>query len=223
MNAAGTIDDVITMVHEAGHAAHSFLCHAQPLSAFKNYPMEIAEVASMSMELISMQHWNTFLPLPAEHARAQWDELERIITIFPWIAMIDKFQHWIYTNPTHTPQQRNQQWQAIHTEFDCGTVNWTQHQTQRQHLWQKQLHIFEVPFYYIEYGIAQLGAIGIWQAYKQNPQTALQQYFSALSLGNTRTLPQLYQTAGIPFTFSENHISQLMQFVHQQLKALSTN
>jgi oligoendopeptidase F len=213
MNAAGTMGDVITMMHEGGHAVHSFLSHPLQLSAFKEYPMEIAELASMSMELFTMEHWDVFFPDQAELRRAQIEELERIITVLPWIATIDKFQHWLYTHPGHTVAQRDAAWMGILAEFSSGIVNWEGHTEYRTHFWQKQLHLFEVPFYYIEYGIAQLGALAMWRQYRHNKEQALDNYMNALSLGYTRTLPQLYQTAGISFGFTPAYVKELAGFV----------
>jgi len=221
MNAAGTLDDVTTMVHEGGHAIHSFLCHSLPLNGFKEYPTEIAEVASMTMELFSMDHWDVFFSDSAELQRAKEQQLERVITIFPWIAAIDKFQHWIYTHPGHTHTEREEQWMHIIEEFTSPLVDFTGLEKYRRVLWQRQLHLFEVPFYYIEYGIAQLGAIGLWQQYKKNPTAALENYLQALSLGGTRTLPQLFEAAGLSFDFSGPRISQLMQFVKAELDQIT--
>jgi oligoendopeptidase F len=213
MNAAGTMGDVITMMHEGGHAVHSFLSHDLSLSAFKEYPMEIAELASMSMELFSMEHWDVFFKDEHELKRAQLEEMERIITVLPWIATIDKYQHWLYTNPGHTVAQREQQWLIILNEFSTGITDWSGYEEYRTNFWQKQLHLFEVPFYYIEYGIAQLGAIAMWRQYRQNKEQALENYMSALSLGYTKTLKELYATAGIKFDFSAGYIKELADFV----------
>ena len=195
--------DLTTMVHEGGHAIHSFLSHPLKLSSFKEYPMEIAEVASMSMELFSMDHWQLFFNDKNDLARAQEYQLERVITIFPWIATIDKFQHWVYENPTHTLEERKQMWMQILDEFSSESVDWSGLEEFRQFGWQKQLHLFEVPFYYIEYGIAQLGAIGLWMQYKNNKEKALSNYTRALSLGGMKTLPELYDAAGLKFNFSQ--------------------
>ncbi len=220
MNAAGQLDDVTTMVHEGGHAIHSFLAHRLELNGFKEYPTEIAEVASMSMELFSMNQWDVFFDNKEELKRAKEQQLERVITIFPWIATIDKFQHWIYENPAHTVEQRTAKWIEILKEFTSPEIDFSGLEAYRQYSWQRQLHLFEVPFYYIEYGIAQLGAIGLWQQYKQNPAKAVDNYLAALSLGGTRTLPELFEAAGLRFDFSPAHISGLMQFVKQELDAL---
>ncbi|HLO69901.1 MAG TPA: M3 family oligoendopeptidase [Flavipsychrobacter sp.] len=217
MNAAGTVNDVITMMHEGGHAVHSFLSHSLPLSSFKEYPMEIAELASMSMELFSMEHWDIFFSDKSELQRAQIEELERVISVLPWIATIDKYQHWLYTNPGHTNEQRETEWMKILAEFSTGVTDWTGFEEYRAYFWQKQLHLYEVPFYYIEYGIAQLGAIAMWRQYRENKEQALENYKAALALGYTKTLKELYATAGIRFDFSPAYVAELGSFVKERL------
>jgi oligoendopeptidase F len=206
MNAAGQMHDVTTMVHEGGHAIHSFLSHPLPLSAFKEYPMEIAEVASMAMELFSMDFWKVFFDKEEDLVRAKEHQLERTISIFPWIATIDKFQHWVYENPNHSLDERTEKWMEILEEFSTGTVDYTGLEEYRKIGWQRQLHLFEVPLYYIEYGIAQLGAIGMWKQFKGDKEQALKNYISALSLGGTKTLPALYEAAGLEFNLSPDYI-----------------
>lgn len=220
MNAAGQMHDVTTMVHEGGHAIHSFLAHPLRLSAFKEYPMEIAEVASMSMELFSMDYWHSFFDKEEELLRAKEHQLERVITIFPWIAIIDKFQHWVYENPQHSLEERADKWMEINDEFSTGILDLSGLDEFRKFGWQRQLHLFEVPFYYIEYGIAQLGAIGMWMQFKADKNQALDNYSTALSLGGTRTLPELYQAAGIPFDLGPNRVKTLMDFVAVEMKKL---
>jgi len=220
MNAAGTLDDVTTMVHEGGHAIHSFLSHNLELTGFKEYPTEIAEVASMAMELFSMDKWDVFFDNADELKRAKEQQLERVITIFPWIATIDKFQHWIYENPVHTEEDRAGKWMEILNEFSSPIVDVQGLDEYRRYGWQRQLHLYEVPFYYIEYGIAQLGAIGLWQQYKQNPANAVNNYITALSLGGTRTLPELFKAAGLDFNLSPGYIKGLMEFVKKEADSL---
>jgi len=216
MNAAGQMSDVTTMVHEGGHAVHSFLAHPLELSSFKEYPMEIAEVASMAMELFSMEYWEVFFENPEDLKRAKEHQLERVITIFPWIATIDKFQHWVYEYPQHTKTERAEKWMELLKEFSSNTIDFTGLDHFRQYNWQRQLHLFEVPFYYIEYGIAQLGAIGLWMHYKNDKDAALKHYMQSLSMGGTKTLPELYKCADIEFNFSPDYIKKLMEFVKQE-------
>lgn len=220
MNAAGTADDVVTMMHEGGHALHSFLSHDLKYSAYKEYPMEMAELASMSMELFSMEHWHIFYADHSELQRAKWEELERVLSIFPWIATIDKFQHWLYTHPGHTAEERKVNWLRIHEEFSPCTISWEGLEEYRAMLWQKQLHLFEVPFYYIEYGIAQLGALAMWLQFKENKEATLENYMNALSKGNTQTLPELYRSAGISFDFGKENVERLSRFVERELVGL---
>ncbi len=220
MNAAGQMQDVVTMVHEGGHAIQAFLTHSLELSAFKEYPMEIAEVASMTMELFSMDHWDVFFDNEDELKRAKIHQLERVVTLFPWIALIDKFQHWIYENPGHTRLQRENTWITYFKEFTPAAVDYSGLEPFVANAWQKQLHLFEVPFYYIEYGIAQLGAIGLWKQYKENKEKAVENYVQALKLGSMRTLPELYKAAGLEFNFSATYVKELMDFVHGELKNL---
>ncbi len=220
MNAAGTLDDVTTMVHEGGHAIHSFLSHNLELTGFKEYGAEIAEVASMSMELFSMEYWNIFFADKEELRRAKFKQLERVLTILPWIARIDAFQHWIYEHPQHTTEERSAFWVKLGDEFSTGMIDYSGLEHFRPTEWQRQLHLFEVPFYYIEYGIAQLGAIGLWMQFKQNQQEALNNYINALSLGGTKPLPELYAAAGLKFDFSPEHIKTLMDFVKKEMDEL---
>ena len=218
MNAAGQMHDVTTMVHEGGHAVQSFLTHNLELSAFKEYPMEIAEVASMAMELFSMDHWEVFFDNKEDLQRAKEHQLERTITIFPWIAVIDKFQHWVYENPGHNVIERDNKWMEILKEFSDDVIEYSGLDKYRENAWQRQLHLFEVPFYYIEYGIAQLGAIGMWMQFKKDPEKALDNYMNALALGGTKTLPQLYEAAGLKFDFSPENIKTLMDFVSEEME-----
>ncbi len=222
MNAAGQMSDVTTMVHEGGHAIHSFLAHDLPLTAFKEYPMEIAEVASMAMELFSMDHWEVFFDDADDLKRAKQHQLERVLTIFPWIATIDKFQHWVYENPNHTLEERAENWRTIINEFTSVAIDVTGLEMYRQYSWQRQLHLYEVPFYYIEYGIAQLGAIGLWKQYKEDKDKAIGNYIRALQMGGTKTLPELYEAAGLKFSFSQDYISELMLFVQQEIEKITS-
>lgn len=217
MNATSTLRDMTTLMHEGGHAVHNFVTKDLPLADFKNPPMEVAELASMSMELISMDHWNIFFPNPDDLARARTDQMEDIIETLPWVATIDKFQHWIYEHPNHTPEQRKQQWNVVFQQFADTVTDWRGWEEARDYLWQKQLHLYEVPFYYIEYGMAQLGAIAIWRNYRQQGKAGLESYLRALKLGNMGTIPEIYRAAGIRFDFSRAYIRELMQFVRGEL------
>lgn len=220
MNAVGLHRDMITMVHEGGHAVHAFLAADLELTEFKSTPSEVAELASMSMELISMEHWEPFFPNQDDLKRAKKEQLNDVLKGLPWIASIDKFQHWIYTNPKHTLEERYAYWMQISKDFGTGVVDYTGLESNLQRSWQAQLHLYEVPFYYIEYGMAQLGAIAMWRSYKQNPKQALANYKKALSLGYTKTIPQLYEAAGIKFDFSPAYVKELADFVRSEYEKL---
>ena len=220
MNAANSFRDLTTMVHEGGHAIHTFVTADLELNDFKHCPSEVAELASMSMELISMDHWDVFFTDAEELKRAKRYQLRDILKTLPWVAVVDQFQHWIYTNPNHTTAERTEAWKQIFAKFGAGFVDWSDHETALENLWQKQLHIFEVPFYYIEYGIAQLGAIAVWKNYKENPEKGLHDYLEALKLGYTKSMKEIYQTAGISFDFSPGYIQELIDFVKAELRNL---
>ena len=220
MNAASSTRDVETMVHEGGHAVHSFLSKDLELAAFKNCPSEVAELASMSMELISYDGQDEFYRTPEEFKRAKEEHLEGIIKVLPWIATIDKFQHWIYTHPKHTADERKLYWIELSKEFGTGMVDWSGYEQVQSYTWQKQLHLFEVPFYYIEYGMAQLGALGVWRNFLTDKSKAVKQYKEALSLGYTKPIGEIYKTAGVEFNFSDTYIKSLMEFVKAELKKL---
>ncbi|HCW08184.1 MAG TPA: M3 family oligoendopeptidase [Cytophagales bacterium] len=220
MNATSTQRDMTTLMHEGGHAVHNFLTMDLELNDFKSPPMEVAELASMSMELISMDEWYTFFPNEKELKRAKRDQLEDIIETLPWVATIDKFQHWIYENPTHSLEERKKNWNSIFDQFADSVTDWSGLQESKDYLWQKQLHLYEVPFYYIEYGMAQLGAIAVWRNFKMNKQKGLQNYQDALRLGNLTTIPEIYKAAGVKFDFSRSYIRELMSFVGEELSKI---
>lgn len=220
MNSAGTFRDLTTMVHEGGHAVHTFISADLELNDFKHLPSEVAELASMSMELISMDKWNVFFDKPADLKRAKKDQLKDVLKTLPWVAVVDQFQHWIYTNPDQTSEERAEAWKRIFEPFGNNFADWSEHPEALENLWQKQLHIFEVPFYYVEYGIAQLGAIAVWKNYKENPELGLEKYLEALKLGYTRTIKEIYETAGIEFNFSAEYIRDLAGFVKSELEKL---
>lgn len=217
MNSANTFRDLTTMVHEGGHALHTFISSHLELNDFKHLPSEVAELASMSMELISMSYWNVFFDNDEDLKRAKREQLIDVLKTLPWVATIDRFQHWIYTNPEHTVEEREQEWTSIFNRFGHHFADWTGLDDARKNLWQKQLHLFEVPFYYIEYGMAQLGAIAIWKQYLENPEQGLDRYLSALKLGYTKTIPEIYRVAGIQFNFEEKYVKELADFINEQL------
>ena len=219
MNAVGAHRDVEVMLHESGHAFHALAAREQPLHAYRGAPIEFCEVASMGMELLAAPHLDIFYP--AEDARrARRDHLEGIIKFFPWMAAVDAFQHWIYMHPDHTRAERAAYWTGLMERFG-GIEDFTGYEQARAHLWHRQLHIFEIPFYYVEYGIAQLGALQLWQASRRDLPAALDAYLAGLRLGGSRPLPELFAAAGLKFDFSDKTIAPLMENVSDSLLELA--
>jgi oligoendopeptidase F len=220
MNAVGSQRDLITMVHEGGHAIHSFLSHDLELTAFKSFPSEVAELASMSMELLTMHKWDAFYDTEEEVTRAKVEQLETILEILPWVATIDEFQHWIYENPNHSKEERKEKWLKLLDEYGTGITDWTGYEEVKAYSWHRQLHLFEVPFYYIEYGMAQLGALGVWKNSKDDFEKTIQDYKNTLQLGYTKSIHGVYETANIEFDFSKKTIRELAAFIQDELKAI---
>jgi len=221
MNAVGIHRDVETILHEAGHAFHALAAREEELHAYRSAPIEFCEVASMGMELLGNEFIEAFYA-EAEARRARHDHLEGIVTIFPWIVTVDAFQHWIYSHPRHSRAERRQAWLALMDRFG-GEVDWSGHEEARAHLWHRQLHIFLHPFYYIEYGIAQLGALQVWANSRKDKARALRQYQRALALGGSRPLPELFAAAGCRFDFTRRTIKPLVRLVCRQLQELGEN
>ncbi len=221
MNSTNTLRDLVTMVHEGGHAVQSIVDQPLELVDFKSLPSEVAELASMSMELMSMKYWGSYFKDAEELKRAQKKHLSDVIKGLPWIAAVDAFQHWIYLNPNHTRLERRAQWKNTYSRFAGKIVNWEGIEDARENLWQKQLHIFEVPFYYIEYGFAQLGAVAMWMNFSQNESATMQKYLEALALGYTKTIGEIYKTAGIEFDFSEAYVKDLAGFLESKIKEIN--
>ncbi len=223
MNAAGLHRDLETMVHEAGHAFHSMFCEDEPLLHYRHSPIEFAEVASMSMELLSMPYWGGAQGFYADEndlSRACRQQIESSILLLPWIATIDAFQHWIYANPDHTRDERAAQWQSLDERFGRG-VSWDGLENYSLRSWQRQGHLFGAPFYYIEYGIAQLGALGLWvRSLEEGQDVAVKAYKKTLSLGGSRPLPELFETAGLKFDFGADTVGHLVDRVRSELAKL---
>lgn len=223
MNAAGLHRDVETMVHEAGHAFHSMLCVDEPLAHYRHAPIEFCEVASMAMELITMPYWDEYYPDKQAADRARRRQLEGSVGLLPWIATIDAFQHWLYTHPEHTRDERAKAWLDLEARFghQGHRVDWTGIEQHRPIIWQRQGHLFGSPFYYVEYGIAQLGALGLWlKSLEESPDAALAAYKRALSLGGSRPLPELFAAADLPFDFGPDTVARLVGRVEAELDKL---
>ncbi|MCW5907789.1 MAG: M3 family oligoendopeptidase [Chitinophagales bacterium] len=220
MNSANTEHDLITMVHEGGHAVHTFLAHPLELTAFKEVTSEIAEVASMGMELMSMEHWDVFYTNSNDLNRAKRNHLNHILGILAKTCVGDSFQFWMYQNPEHTAEERRKKWKELFLEFSADNIDWTGSEEFLETGYQKILHFYVVPLYYIEYAFAQLGALAVWKNFKANPQKAVQDYKNALSLGFTKPIPVFYETAGAKFDFSKERIAELMGFMEAEMKKL---
>ncbi|MHC5113606.1 MAG: M3 family oligoendopeptidase [Planctomycetota bacterium] len=219
MNAAGMQGDVETMIHEAGHAFHSMLSKDDPLLHYRHAPIEFCEVASMSMELMAHPHLDAFYT-ETEHAdRARRTHLEAIARLLPWIATIDAFQHWLYTNPGHGREERTACWLDLESRFGAA-VSWDGLEPFREVMWQRQLHLFEVPLYYIEYGIAQLGAMQLWLQSRTSRADAIANYTKAMKLGGSRPLPELFGAADLTFDFGPDTMKRLMDAVQGELQQL---
>ena len=218
MNATGTNSDIFTLFHESGHAFHQFLMKDINLSAYRNIQSEIAEVASMSMELIAAEHLDIFYS-PEEVQRARIDQFEDIFKLLPWVAVVDAFQIWMYSYPNHTIREREEKFSELMDRFSPN-IDYSGLEHIKENGWHRQLHIFEVPFYYIEYGIAQLGALQIYKNYKTDPIKALDMYKSGFALGSSKPLPELFEAVGAQFDFSDKTIQPLSQFVLSELEQL---
>ncbi|MGD0208803.1 MAG: M3 family oligoendopeptidase [Verrucomicrobiota bacterium] len=219
MNAVGQQRDVETILHEAGHAFHALAARNEDLHAYRNSPpIEFCEVASMSMELLGNEFIEEFYSA-ADANRARRVHLEGVIGVFPWIATVDEFQHWIYAHPGHSRADRAAAWLELMDRFG-GDVDWRGYETARANLWHRQLHIFTHPFYYIEYGIAQLGALQVWANSKRDKAKTLNDYKKSLALGGSRPLPELFSAAGCKFQFDAATIKPLIQRARSELANL---
>lgn len=219
MNAVGLQRDVETILHEAGHAFHALATRNEDLYSYRNAPIEFCEVASMSMELLGNEFIESFYS-PDDANRARQTHLEGILGIFPWIATVDAFQHWVYTHPGHTRAERSLAWLELMDRFG-GDVDWSGYDKSRAYLWHRQLHIFLHPFYYIEYGIAQLGALQVWANSKRDKAKALNAYKQSLELGGSRPLPELFEAAGAKFQFDAATIKPLVDLTRSELAKLA--
>jgi len=218
MNAVGLQRDVETILHEAGHAFHAQATRAEDLYPYRSSPIEFCEVASMAMELLGNEFLEEFYA-PTEANRARKTHLEGIIGFFPWMAVVDGFQHWIYQHPNHTRAERKAAYIHLLDRFG-GDVDHSGYEAARAYSWQRQLHIFLYPFYYVEYGIAQLGALQVWANSRSNKAKALGDYKKSLALGGSRPLPELFAAAGCKFEFSAPTIRPLIQLAGTELKKL---
>ncbi len=214
MNATGVGDDVQTLFHEYGHAFHALETTAEPLTDYRSVGMEFSEVASMTMELFTLDELSEYYT-PEQHRIARRRALEHVALFLPYMAQVDLFQSWIYKNPKHTPAERGAEWVRLEARFGAA-IDWRGCEHLREIFWHQQLHIFGAPFYYVEYGIAQLGALQLWAKYKKDPAGAVAAYRRGLSLGGSKTLPELFEAAEIEFDFSEKTVRPLFEMVEAE-------
>ena len=224
MNAVGLRSDITTILHECGHAFHTFEFANLPYIWQMNVGHEFAEVASMSMELLAspyLAHEQGGYYSSVEAARARRDHLEGIILFWPYMAVVDAFQHWVYTHPQQAadPNQCDAEWGRLWTRF-MPFEDWSELEEERVTGWHRKLHIFLAPFYYVEYGLAQLGAVQIWGNALQNRPKAIADYRAALRLGATVGLPELFQTAGAKLTWDANGLSEAVGLIERTLEEL---
>jgi oligoendopeptidase F len=218
-NAAGLHRDVEVLLHEGGHAFHFMAASREPLVWLREAPIEFCEVASMSMEALGCEHFDVFYGEGVDASRGKRAYLETVVRTFPWVAIIDSFQHWIYTHPGHGRAERTEEWLRLTDRF-YHRLDWAGHEATKESLWQRQLHLFHLPFYYVEYAIAQLGALQLWMKARHDPKRAIANYRAALALGGTRPLPELFAAAGISFDFSDKTLRPLMSALREEIDAL---
>ncbi|MDK2885453.1 MAG: oligoendopeptidase [Thermosipho sp. (in: thermotogales)] len=219
MNATGQSSDVRTLLHESGHAMHTFETVNIPIIYYRPSRSEINELASMSMELLTLHYWNEYYKDEEDFRKAMIEELENAVLFLPWCMTVDAFQHWIYTNPDHTPEERANYFGKLMDKFNQG-VDWASLDEEKRYRWLFQLHIFQVPFYYIEYGIAQLGALSIYKNYLENPEKTIENYINFLKTGYKLPIDKVYEVAGIKLDFSESYIGEIVDFVKHRIEEL---
>lgn len=215
-NSIGIRDDVRILVHEAGHSMHNLMSKGNAIYQYTNNPSEVSELASMSMELLSFGHWDNFY-VSEFFGKIRKSELMEKIKSLPWGVVVDAFQHWIYTNPDHTSEERGKYFSELLDRFKIDG-DWNGLEKEKAVRWMMQLHIFGTPFYYIEYVMAQSGAFGVYRNYVSDPRKTIEQYKDFLKLGYSKSVPEIYQTAGVPFDFSEKYVAELVEFLRAELE-----
>ncbi|MDA2246197.1 M3 family oligoendopeptidase [Bacillus cereus] len=220
MNLNYTQDDIVTFIHEMGHSIHNELIKPLKLRQYIEIPAETAELASMTMELFSLNYWDTFYTDKKDLKQAKINFFKDVISYLPIMLIVDQFQHWLYENPSHTSKERNEKYLQLQKHYQSSVIHIDGCENWIATSWLPVLHIFEVPFYYIEYAIAQLGALQMYKQYKKDPKQALENYKKALSLGSSQSIKEVYDAAGIRFDFSGETIKELMLFVEKELELL---
>lgn len=221
MNAVGLFSDLRTLLHEAGHAFHNFETFPLPYAQQRHPGLEFSEVASMSMELLTypyLDETNGGIYSQAHANRARVVHLERILTFWPYMAVVDAFQHWVYTHPSDSadPANCDRTWLELWQRYLPG-VDWSGLDEAAMTGWHRKQHIFRAPFYYVEYGVAQLGSVQVWSNALRDQEAAVEQYRQALALGGTATLPELYQAAGGKFAFDAATLRPAVELVERKI------
>lgn len=219
-NNNNTANDLTVLIHEGGHAIHSLLCTDMEYSLWKYAPLEIAEVASKAMELMSMEYWGIFYPNPEDLKQSKKAKLQDIIHGLCSCAESETFQFWMYENPTHSAEERHDKFTEYWKQYRSALTDYSGYENILNSAFQGNMAVYTVPLYDAAYCFSDFGAIALWRNYKKDSGLALKQYKTALSLGNTRTVPELYKAAGIEFNSSPEYIRELMDFLKQQIAEL---
>ncbi len=219
MNAVGRHLDVQTFLHESGHALHASAIKDEPIVQYRNPPHEISEVASMSMEFFILDYLDEFYQNNQDVIKAKKEHLESALMVFPNVAVIDAFQNWIYSNPECSKEERGKKFAELKEEYNAG-VDWSGLETEKEIGWLRVMHIFEVPFYYLEYAICQLGAISLYKKFKENPARAIENYKKFMKIGYSKSVPEVYAVAGIKFDFSKQYVEEMVDFIMKELREL---
>jgi len=219
-NAVGTHSDIQTLLHEGGHAFHTIATRGEPLGDYRSAPMEFCEVASMSMELFGLERIDTIYD--SQDAReAKYLQFESIVDLFGWVATIDAFQHWLYTHPGHSRDERREKWIDLASRF-APHIDWGDMDDYFAYLWHRQGHLFHAPFYYIEYAIAQIGALQAWLLEREDHDGMVRAYQAALALGGSQGLPDLFETAGLHFAMGRDILNEIIPAVMKRIEELDS-
>lgn len=219
MNRTQTFDDVVILIHELGHAVHHDLMKDAP-DNFQQIPMEVAEFAAMTFELLSMEFWYLAIEDAAHVRKAKLEQFRLIIEFLPQTIIVDQFQEWLYRNPSHTVEERNEQFASLHDRFDSNAIDWSTLSGWKGEEWLSIIHLFETPFYYIEYAMAQIAALQMYRKYKEQPQQTIEAFKTALRATRTHSVKEVYALAGVSFDVSEHEMQALVCFVQEEIDKL---
>ncbi|WP_131972726.1 M3 family metallopeptidase [Exiguobacterium sp. B203-G5 25_7] len=219
MNRTQTFDDVVILIHELGHAVHHDLMKDAP-DNFQQIPMEVAEFAAMTFELLSMEFWHLAIEDAAHVRRAKLEQFRLVIEFLPQTIIVDQFQEWLYRNPVHTVKERNEQFASLRDRFDSNAIDWSTISRWKGEEWLSIIHLFETPFYYIEYAMAQIAALQMYRKYKEQPQQTIEAFKTALRATRTHSVKEVYALAGVSFDVSEHEMQALVCFVQEEIDKL---